>query len=63
MPSHAEKRPEPEDMCRVELPDDPGTLLAQDGRGAVEQLQGGGKRPPRNSTHPAERVAMPMAWG
>ncbi len=30
-------------MRRVELPDDPGTLLAQDGRGAVEQLEGRGK--------------------
>ncbi len=46
LPSHAEKRPEPEDMRRVELPDDPGTLLAQDGRGAVEQLQGGRKAAP-----------------
>ena len=46
LPSHAEKRPEPEDMRRVELPYDPGTLLAEDGRGAVEQLKGGGKAAP-----------------
>ena len=43
LPSHAEKRPEPEDMRRVEFPDDSGTLLAEDGRGVVKQLQGGGK--------------------
>ena len=47
LPSHAEERPEPEDMRRVKLPDDPGTLLAQDGRGAVEQLQGRGEAAPQ----------------
>ena len=64
LPSHAEKRPEPEDMRRVEFPDDSGTLLAQDGRGVGRATPGRGESGrPRNSTHPAERVAMPMAWG
>ena len=47
LPSHAEKGPEPEDMRRVKLPDDPGTLLAEDGRGAVEQFQGRGEAAPQ----------------
>ena len=46
LPSHAEERPEPEDMRRVEFPDDACTLLAEDSRGAVQQLKCRGKAAP-----------------
>ena len=63
LPSHAEKGPEPEDIAVSSSQTTPAHCWRRMVAARSSSSRAGGKRPPRNSTHPAERVDMPMAWG